>query len=102
LSLCVLSIVSYETAKRQDLMQVLDIKLLEHIDRLISPHTSNNLIRARTAIFLSFYLDSLFRTVSGLLHSTVLEKIINFLYGALIENKENKVVALAALDALTV
>jgi hypothetical protein len=60
--LLVLTIASYSVSRRPDICAKLDLLLLENTDRLISPQQPA-LIKSRFCLFLSFYLDSLFKSV---------------------------------------
>lgn len=102
LDVCLLStsVMSYAVVKRDDLLQMIDKLMIEHLDKFINAGTTI-LIRNRFCLFLGFYLDMLFTTVQRTVREDALEKILYFLFESLALTKKQKVVSIQALDVLS-
>ena len=96
-----LSIVSYAMIRRQDLLTNLDLRVVQYLEPLLLKEPSP-LIRSRMFLFISFYNDVLFRSLSPHLQDQLSEKILQCLLESLrLPTKAEKVVSLSALDAFS-
>lgn len=61
------------------------------------------MIRTKFSLFLAFYIDNIFKTLTPITQSQALEKILTFLLVSLKfdKKKNDKVLAIQCLDTLT-
>lgn len=94
-SVLVLTVLSYLIPKREDLLKVLDETMCSHLESLYA--TPSIIIRARMALFLGYYADTLFKMKENLFFSS-----LKFLIMMLQSTGKEKVLALQVLYFLLI